>query len=310
MKLRANCKINIGLDVLRRRADGFHDVSTVMVPVRELYDRLEIEPAIETELVQLGLPVDCPPEDNICLRAWRLMHERYGAGPVRIVLDKRVPYGAGLGGGSADATAVVQGVDALFGLRLAEAELIDCAAALGSDTAFFVRNAPQLCTGRGEVMRPVKPAFGGYTLLIVKPDEAVSTREAYAGVRPAVPAESLEESMRLPVTAWQGRVKNDFEPHVFAAHPRLAVLKESLLKAGAVYADVGQRLGSFRIVRRSRAGAKLYPAFRRGISPQGAVVGALRPHPFRSECRSEASSMPGGPIYSRPLTGILAMRRS
>ena len=236
MKLRANCKINIGLDVLRRRADGFHDVSTVMVPVRELYDRLEIEPAIETELVQLGLPVDCPPEDNICLRAWRLMHERYGAGPVRIVLDKRVPYGAGLGGGSADATAVVQGVDALFGLRLADAELIDCAAALGSDTAFFVRNAPQLCTGRGEVMRPVKPAFGGYTLLIVKPDEVVSTREAYAGVRPAVPAESLEESMRLPVTAWQGRVKNDFEPHVFAAHPRLAVLKESLLKAGAVYA--------------------------------------------------------------------------
>ena len=236
VKLRANCKINIGLDVLRRRADGFHDVSTVMVPVRELYDRLEIEPAIETELVQRGLPVDCPPEDNICLRAWRLMHERYGAGPVRIVLDKRVPYGAGLGGGSADATAVVQGVDALFGLRLAEAELIDCAAALGSDTAFFVRNAPQLCTGRGEVMRPVKPAFGGYTLLIVKPDEAVSTREAYAGVRPAVPAESLEESMRLPVTAWQGRVKNDFEPHVFAAHPRLAELKESLLKAGAVYA--------------------------------------------------------------------------
>ena len=93
MKLRANCKINIGLDVLRRRADGFHDVSTVMVPVRKLYDRLEIEPAIETELVQRGLPVDCPPEDNICLRAWRLMHERYGAGPVRIVLDKRVPYG-------------------------------------------------------------------------------------------------------------------------------------------------------------------------------------------------------------------------
>lgn len=155
MKLRANCKINIGLDVLRRRADGFHDVSTVMVPVRKLYDRLEIEPAIETELVQRGLPVDCPPEDNICLRAWRLMHERYGAGPVRIVLDKRVPYGAGLGGGSADATAVVQGVDALFGLRLAEAELIDCAAALGSDTAFFVRNAPQLCTGprRGDAAR-------------------------------------------------------------------------------------------------------------------------------------------------------------
>lgn len=238
MKLRANCKINIGLDVLRRRPDGFHDVSTVMVPVRELYDRLEIEPAAETVLVQRGLAIDCPPSENICLRAWRLMHERYGAGPVRIVLDKRVPYGAGLGGGSADATAVVSGVDALFGLRLAETELIGCAAALGSDTAFFVRNTPQLCTGRGEVMRPVSPALDGWTLLIVKPDEVVSTREAYAGVRPAMPAESLEELMRQPVTAWQGRVKNDFEAHVFAAHPRLAALKKSLSEAGAVYASM------------------------------------------------------------------------
>ena len=238
MKLRANCKINIGLDVLRRREDGFHDVSTVMIPVRELYDELEIEPSAALEFAQRGLAVDCPPEENICLKAWRLMHARYGVGPVRLALDKRVPFGAGLGGGSADATAVVAALDALFGLRLAEAERIDCAAALGSDTAFFVRNTPQLCTGRGEVMRPVRPALGGYTLLIVKPDEAVSTREAYAGVRPAVPAESLGELMRLPVAAWQGRVKNDFEPHVFAAHPRLAALKRSLLAAGARYASM------------------------------------------------------------------------
>ena len=238
MKLRANCKINIGLDVLRRRVDGFHDLSTVMVPVRGLYDELEIEPSAEVVFVQRGLPVDCPPSENICLKAWRLMHERYGVGPVRIALDKRVPYGAGLGGGSADATAVVLGVDALFGLRLSEAERIDCAATLGSDTAFFVRNAPQLCTGRGEVMQPVCPALDGWTLLIVKPDETISTSEAYAGVRPAIPAERLEELMRLPVAAWQGRAKNDFEPHLFAAHPRLAVLKESLLAAGSVYASM------------------------------------------------------------------------
>lgn len=238
MKLRANCKINIGLNVLRRREDGFHDVSTVMLPVRELYDELEIEPSGALEFVQRGLAVDCPPQENICLKAWRFMHARYGVGPVRIALDKRVPFGAGLGGGSADATAVVLGIDALFGLGLTEAERIDCAAALGSDTAFFVRNAPQLCTGRGEVMRPVRPALDGYTLLIVKPDEAVSTREAYAGVRPAVPAESLAELMRLPVAAWQGRVKNDFEPHVFDAHPQLARLKESLLAAGARYASM------------------------------------------------------------------------
>ena len=126
----------------------------------------------------------------------------------------------------------------MFGLRLSEAERIDCAATLGSDTAFFVRNAPQLCTGRGEVMQPVCPALDGWTLLIVKPDETISTSEAYAGVRPAIPAERLEELMRLPVAAWQGRGKNDFEPHLFTAHPRLAVLKESLLAAGSVYASM------------------------------------------------------------------------
>lgn len=238
MKLRANCKINIGLDVLRRRPDGFHDLSTVMVPVRGLYDELEIEPAVEVAFVQRGLPVDCPPSENICLKAWRLMHERYGVGPVRLTLDKRVPYGAGLGSGSSDATAVVLGIDALFGLRLSEVEQIGCATALGSDTAFFVRNAPQHCTGRGEVMQPVRPALGGWTLLVVKPDEMVSTREAYAGVHPAVPAEPLEELLQLPVAEWQGRIKNDFEPHVFAAHPRLAVFKKSLLAAGAVYASM------------------------------------------------------------------------
>lgn len=238
MKLRANCKINIGLDVLRRRPDGFHDLSTVMVPVRGLYDELEICPAASGELVQRGLPVDCPPQENICLRAWRLMHERYGVDPVRILLDKRVPYGAGLGGGSSDATAVVLAIDELFGLRLSEAKLIDCAAALGSDTAFFVRNTPQLCTGRGEVMQSVSPMLGGMTLLLVSPDEIISTREAYAGVRPALPAESLEELIRLPVAEWQGRVKNDFEQHLFAAHPRLAALKESLSEAGAVYTSM------------------------------------------------------------------------
>ena len=233
---KANCKINIGLDVLCRREDGYHELATVMIPVYGLYDVVEVEHAAQTSFRSSGLTVDCSDADNLCMKAVRLMQACYGAGDVSVALDKRIPFGAGLGGGSSDATAVILALDELFRLKLPERELIDCAAALGSDTAFFVRNAPQLCTGRGEVMRPVKPAFGGYTLLIVKPDEAVSTREAYAGVRPAVPAESLEESMRLPVTAWQGRVKNDFEPHVFAAHPRLAELKESLLKAGAVYA--------------------------------------------------------------------------
>lgn len=238
MKLRANCKINLGLDILRRRPDGYHDLETAMIPVVGLFDEVTLEriPA-GLELRQEGIAVDCPPEHNLCMRALRLMAAHYGTDGVRVTLRKRIPFGAGLGGGSSDATAVVEGVDRLFGLRLSESERIARAAELGSDTAFFVRNTPQLCTGRGEVMTPLALPLGGLWLVIVKPEgEGVSTREAYAGVRPAVPAEPLAERLRRPPGEWQACVKNDFEPHIFAARPRLALLKRSLLDAGARYA--------------------------------------------------------------------------
>lgn len=238
MILRANCKINIGLDILRRREDGYHDLATVMYPVAGLYDEVEVirTSAVGAEFRAEGLAVDCAPDQNLCLKAFRLMHERYGVDGVRIRLDKRVPFGAGLGGGSSDATAVLLALDALFGLHLCEADLIDCAAALGSDTAFFVRNTPQLCTGRGEIMEPVALDLSPYSLVLVKPDEGVSTREAYAGVRPRIPAVPLAERLARPVAEWQGTVGNDFETSVFAAHPAIASVKRRLLDAGALYA--------------------------------------------------------------------------
>lgn len=242
MILRANCKINIGLDVLRRREDGYRDIATVMYPVRGLYDVAEVtaDPSRESgiELIQKGLTIDCPAEKNICSKAYRLMHERYGVGAVRVVLDKRVPFGAGLGGGSADGTAVIVALNELFGLNLPENELIDCAAALGSDTAFFVRNTPQLCEGRGEIMTPIELNLNGLWIVVAKPDEGVSTAEAYAGVVPTEPAVPLAERLRRPVSEWQGSVKNDFEESVFASHPRIAEVKASLLAQGAVYASM------------------------------------------------------------------------
>ena len=240
MILRANCKINLGLDVLRRRDDGYHELETVMVPVRGLADEVEVTrrevPGVGFRAE--GLTVDCDPEDNLCIKAFRLMRERYGVDGVEIRLDKRVPSGAGLGGGSSDATAVVLALDELFGLRLPEEELIACAAALGSDTAFCVRNVSQLCTGRGEIMSPVALDLQGLWLAIVKPSEGVSTREAYAGVTPRVPAVPLSERLRRPVSEWQGLVTNDFEPTVFAAHPSVRAAKEELLAAGALYASM------------------------------------------------------------------------
>lgn len=240
MILNANCKINLGLDVLRRRADGYHDLETVLFPVRGLYDTVEVTRTASRGATfrAEGLAVDCAAEDNLCLKAFRLMRERYGVDGVAIRLDKRVPFGAGLGGGSSDATAVLLALDGLFGLGLPEAELIGCAAALGSDTAFFVRNTPQLCTGRGEEMTPFPIDLGGLTLVIVKPDGGVSTREAYAGVRPRVPEVPLAERLRRPLAEWQGRVTNDFEPHIFAARPAIRAAKERLLAAGALYASM------------------------------------------------------------------------
>ena len=239
MRIKANCKINIGLDVLRKRDDGYHDLSTVMLPVKGLYDVVEVEPieGDRAEFVSLGLKIDCADEDNICVKAHRLMQERYSIGGVRITLDKRVPFGAGLGGGSADGTAVIMAINEIFSLNLGEQQLIDIAAQLGSDTAFFVRNTPQLCEGRGEVMTPVEIAeLEGRWIVLIKPDEGVSTREAYAGVRPAVPEVPLTERLKAPIAEWQQSVKNDFERSVFVAHPVIEEFKQLLIDRGALYA--------------------------------------------------------------------------
>ena len=239
MICRANCKINLGLDILRRREDGFHDLETVMVPVSELYDVVEVE-RVEgcSSFEQRGLVVDCDAEQNLCMKALRLMQRLYAIGEAKITLDKRVPFGAGLGGGSSDATAVILALNELYNLGLSEDRLVEIAAMIGSDTAFFVRNTPQLCTGRGEKMEPIELPLQGKYLVVAKPDEGVSTKEAYAGVKPAIPQVRLAEALQCPIGEWQGVVKNDFEPHIFESHPAIAELKKVLLDAGAVYASM------------------------------------------------------------------------
>lgn len=239
MKIKANCKINIGLDVLRRREDGYHDLETVMVPIVGLFDEVEVDrcDGASTFAVE-GLEIDCDPEQNICMRALRLMQSRYDVGEVAITLRKHIPFGAGLGGGSADGTAVILALNELCGLGLSEDELIALAAELGSDTAFFVRNRPQLCEGRGEVISPVELDLQGRWIVLIKPDANVSTREAYAGVRPMVPERRLRERLREPMQEWQSSIKNDFERSVFAAHPIIGEFKRRLIESGATYASM------------------------------------------------------------------------
>ncbi|MBQ4279358.1 MAG: 4-(cytidine 5'-diphospho)-2-C-methyl-D-erythritol kinase [Rikenellaceae bacterium] len=240
MLLSANCKINIGLDITARRADGFHEISTLMYPVRGLADTVELTPVQGPDAVftATGLPVDCEPERNLCLRAYRLMQREYGIGAVRIHLHKVVPFGAGLGGGSSDAAAVILGLSELFGLGLDAGRMEGLAARLGSDIPFFVRNVPAIATGRGEVLTPYSLDLRGYWLVIVKPPFGVGTAEAYRGVTPHLPARSLADRLAGGVARWRGEVANDFEPTVFAAHPQLAALKEELYNIGAVYASL------------------------------------------------------------------------
>lgn len=239
MIIRANCKINLGLFVTRKREDGYHELETVMLPVRGLYDVVEVE-RMAVEGVQFegsGIEVDCPANKNLCVRAARLMQERYGVGGISIKLDKRVPFGAGLGGGSSDATAVIVAVNDVYSLGLDKPTLASLAAELGSDTPFFVYNTPQLCTGRGEIMTPADVDLRGLWLAVAKPEnEGVSTKEAYSGIKPKMPAESLTELLRRDIGEWQGSVLNDFEPHIFEAHPTIKALKQRMLDAGALYA--------------------------------------------------------------------------
>ncbi len=238
MILFPNCKINIGLRILSKRADGYHELETLMYPVRGLCDALEIIPG-ETEGVSFsasGLPVDAPLEKNLCIRAYEALRRRYPLGGVKIHLHKKVPMGAGLGGGSADAAYVIRGLSELFGLGLSLSEMEAVAAEIGSDTAFFVSGSPALATGRGEVLRPVEFSLRGYRLVIVKPSFGVSTAQAYARVKPAPTDVSLWHLLAQPVSAWKDSVFNDFEPSVFAQFPHLKHLKECLYEAGATYA--------------------------------------------------------------------------
>ncbi len=235
MKLSPTPKINLGLNVKAKRPDGYHELETLFVPCDAYADVLEIE---EAPALRVEIPgADWPVEDDLTVRAWRLLHGEFDLPPVRIYLEKHIPVGAGLGGGSSDAAAALKLLNALFSLGLSEAELAQRAARLGSDCAFFIYDTPMFGTGRGELLEPFPLDLSGYRLVVEMPQgERVSTREAYAGIVPAAAAVPLREALRSPVPGWRECVFNDFEATVFATHPRIAALKAEMYARGAVYA--------------------------------------------------------------------------
>ena len=233
-----NAKINLGLNIVERRPDCYHNIETVFYPI-PLTDVLEIVPAADgtdTTLTCYGNPVDCPPEKNLVMKAYRLMQERYHVPAVSIHLYKHIPDGAGLGGGSSDAAHTLVMLNKMFKLELSDEELAGMAVQLGADCAFFIYNRPMIATGIGDVLSPVDVNLQGMTLLLVKPPVGVDTRTAYSRVKPQEPLMPLTDIISRPLPSWDGLLVNDFEPSVFAALPQLWLIKARLLDAGAQYA--------------------------------------------------------------------------
>lgn len=240
MLLYPNAKINLGLNVVGRRADGYHDIETVFYPI-PLHDELELERinAPDCRFEQSGIVLDTLPGQNLVVKAYRLLQRDYGLGGVSFRLRKNIPFGAGLGGGSSDAAYTLCGLNRLFGLGLSPDCLKKYAATLGADCAFFVENRPVYAEGIGNIFSPLSLNLGGWHLLLVKPDIYVSTADAYAGVAVGRPEIPLADAIRnLPPDKWRGVVTNDFEKSVFARFPAIAGIKDRLYGMGAVYASM------------------------------------------------------------------------
>lgn len=249
-----NAKINLGLNIVGRRADGYHNIETVMYPVGWC-DVLEIVPAKggSTTLTVTGRGVDCPPEKNLVMKAYRLLREQADIPDVDIYLRKIIPDGAGLGGGSADASFTLMCLNGLFNLNLSTLQLTAMASRIGADCPFFIHNRPMLATGIGTDFTPIDLDMSGYTIAIVKPQASVPTAKAYSGVIPRPSTLDLRESLMPEPAHWNGIVKNDFETTVFPAYPEIRDVKAKLQQAGAEYVSM------------SGSGSAVYGIFRGDI---------------------------------------------
>lgn len=239
MILFPNAKINIGLNIVNRRPDGYHDLETIFyqVPWRDI---LEIVPAkgSVTTLTVSGRPVDCPADKNLVMKAVKALDEITPLPPVDIYLEKIIPDGAGLGGGSADAAFTLAGLNELFELNFDKSRLAAIASRIGADCPFFIYDTPLFASGIGDQFSPVEIDLSEYVIAIVKPPVSVSTKEAYSGVTPGRPAQPLRRLVAEPVDKWRDQVVNDFEKSIFLSHPEIAEVKNALLEMGARYASM------------------------------------------------------------------------
>lgn len=230
-----NAKINLGLFVTDKRSDGYHNLSSLFLPV-PWQDELQIEQADTFSFSSSGLAISGNPQHNLVVKAYELMRSHYGISPVSIHLNKVIPMGAGLGGGSADAAFTLKVLDQLFALDLSEQTLKEHAGVLGSDCPFFIKNQAALVSGRGEVLDYDFNFTLDAQLLLVKPNFSIPTAEAYAGIKPQALVQPLQSILKASKSTWSADLRNDFEAVLFPLYPELAEIKQRLYEAGAFYA--------------------------------------------------------------------------
>jgi 4-diphosphocytidyl-2-C-methyl-D-erythritol kinase len=230
-----NAKINLGLHVIAKREDGYHNIETCFYPV-PLRDALEIVPASEFSFTQTGITLNSLPSDNLVMKALHLYRKQYDIPPLSIYLKKAIPSGAGLGGGSADAAFMLKLLNAYTARDVRQEELEQMAVEIGADCPFFIHNKPTIASGIGNIFDFIELSLQGYTLCIIKPNLSVSTKDAYASVKPVKPSVSLRKILQRPVKEWKDTLKNDFEPGIFQKYPVIADIKAFLYAHDAVYA--------------------------------------------------------------------------
>jgi 4-diphosphocytidyl-2-C-methyl-D-erythritol kinase len=231
------CKINLGLNILRKREDGYHEIESVMYPV-PLTDVLEVVPSESFAFQSSGLDIPGDVNGNLCVRAWRLFQAVFHIPAVQIHLHKSIPMGGGLGGGSSDGAHTLILLNQLFNLGLSTHELQQYAAQLGSDCPFFILSQPQLARGRGEILSPYPVDLSGYYLKIINNGLHISTAEAYDGCNPMEAKISAGSIVNQPIETWSKMLQNNFEPGIFASHPELRNIQDQLYAEGAVYASM------------------------------------------------------------------------
>lgn len=280
-----NAKINLGLHVVSRRRDGYHNLETIFYPIG-LKDALEIIPLAERDaeveeftvtgestgtmdefsprkyrFFPTGIPIEGAPENNLVIKALHLIATEKKLPEIDIHLLKKIPSGAGLGGGSSDAAFMLRLLNETFDLGYSKEELMLRAARLGADCPFFILNRPAFATGTGDELEPIELDLSNYMLLLVKPDIMVSTKEAYAMITPRKPDLPLREIIRKPPETWRELLKNDFEPPVFKKFPEICRIRQKLYEMGAVYASM------------SGSGSSVFGLFEKEPDWRGAFAG-------------------------------------